>query len=64
MKNVTLGELELAVDPVISGIDSNVGFTRLYGSYIAWRTESTPTAIYSRRPTIGSKWRESTRRAR
>ena len=30
-----LPSLELAVDPVISGIDSNVGFTRLYGSYIA-----------------------------
>ncbi|HYF00966.1 MAG TPA: DUF1552 domain-containing protein, partial [Planctomycetota bacterium] len=29
---------------VISGIDSNVGYTRLYGSYIAWRTESTPVA--------------------
>lgn len=39
-----LPSLELAVDPVISGIDSNVGFTRLYGSYIAWRTESTPVA--------------------
>ena len=39
-----LPSLELAIDPVISGIDSNVGFTRLYGSYIAWRTESTPVA--------------------
>lgn len=39
-----LPSLELGVDPVISGIDSNVGYTRLYGSYIAWRTESTPVA--------------------
>lgn len=39
-----LPSLELAVDPVISGIDSNVGYTRLYGSYIAWRSESTPVA--------------------
>ena len=39
-----LPSLELGIDPVISGIDSNVGYTRLYGSYIAWRTESTPVA--------------------
>jgi hypothetical protein len=39
-----LPSLELGVDAVISGIDSNVGFTRLYGSYIAWRNASTPVA--------------------
>ena len=39
-----LPSLELAVDPVISGIDTNVGFTRLYGSYISWRTPSVPVA--------------------
>jgi hypothetical protein len=39
-----LPSLELGVDAVISGIDSNVGFTRLYGSYIAWRNASTPMA--------------------
>jgi hypothetical protein len=39
-----LPSLELGIDPVVSGIDSNVGYTRLYGSYIAWRTESTPVA--------------------
>jgi hypothetical protein len=39
-----LPSLELGIDPVISGIDSNVGYTRLYGSYIAWRSESTPVA--------------------
>ncbi|MFM1918987.1 MAG: hypothetical protein RLZZ303_621 [Candidatus Hydrogenedentota bacterium] len=36
--------LELGIDPVISGIDSNVGYTRLYGSYISWRTPTLPVA--------------------
>jgi hypothetical protein len=39
-----LPSLELGIDPVISGIDSNVGYTRLYGSYISWRSPSTPVA--------------------
>jgi len=39
-----LPSLELGIDPVISGIDSNVGYTRLYGSYISWRNASTPVA--------------------
>ncbi len=39
-----LPSLELGIDPVISGIDSNVGYTRLYGSYISWRTPTTPVA--------------------
>jgi hypothetical protein len=36
--------LELAIDPVVSGIDSAVGFTRLYGSYISWRAADVPMA--------------------
>jgi len=39
-----LPSLELGIDPVISGIDSNVGYTRLYGSYISWRSASQPVA--------------------
>jgi hypothetical protein len=39
-----LPSLELAIDPVISGIDSQVGFTRLYGSYISWRAADVPMA--------------------
>jgi hypothetical protein len=39
-----LPSLELAIDPVISGIDSQVGFTRLYGSYISWRSAGVPMA--------------------
>lgn len=36
--------LELGIDPVISGIDTNVGYTRLYGCYIAWRSPGMPLA--------------------
>jgi hypothetical protein len=36
--------LELGIEPVISGIDSNVGYTRLYGSYISWRSPTVPVA--------------------
>jgi hypothetical protein len=39
-----LSSLELGTDPVISGIDSNVGYTRLYGSYISWRSATLPVA--------------------
>lgn len=39
-----LPSLELGTEPVISGIDSNVGFTRLYGSHISWQTPSRPVA--------------------
>jgi Protein of unknown function (DUF1552) len=39
-----LPSLELGTEPVISGIDSNVGYTRLYGSYISWRSPTQPVA--------------------
>jgi Protein of unknown function (DUF1552) len=39
-----LPSLELGIDPVISGIDSVVGYTRLYGSYISWRSAGQPVA--------------------
>lgn len=39
-----LPSLELGVDPVISGIDSNVGYTRLYGSHISWQSANRPVA--------------------
>ncbi len=39
-----LPSLELGTEPVISGIDSNVGYTRLYGSYISWQTATRPMA--------------------
>jgi hypothetical protein len=39
-----LPSLELGTEPVITGIDSNVGYTRLYGSSISWETPSRPVA--------------------
>jgi Protein of unknown function (DUF1552) len=42
--NTPLPSLELGTEPVISGIDSNVGYTRLYGSHISWQTASRPLA--------------------
>lgn len=37
-----LPSLELSVDPVTAGIDVNVNYTRLYGSYISWSAPTTP----------------------
>ncbi|MFN5974720.1 MAG: DUF1552 domain-containing protein [Planctomyces sp.] len=39
-----LPSLELGTEPVISGIDSNVGYTRLYGSHISWQSPNRPVA--------------------
>jgi hypothetical protein len=37
-----LPSLELATDPVATGIDRNVNYTRLYASYISWRQANLP----------------------
>lgn len=37
-----LPSLELSVEPVTMGVDTNVGFTRIYGSHISWSTPTTP----------------------
>jgi hypothetical protein len=39
-----LPSLELAVEPVTTGVDTVVGYTRLYGSHIAWSSPTTPLA--------------------
>lgn len=39
-----LPSLELGIEPVSTGVDVNVGFTRLYGAHIAWSTPTTPLA--------------------
>ena len=56
-----LPSLELGTEPVISGIDSNVGYTRLYGSHISWQSANRPVAkeinprlVYDR--LFGQKW--------
>lgn len=38
-----LPSLELGIEPVATGVDTNVGFTRLYASHISWATPTTPT---------------------
>lgn len=37
-----LPSLELSVEPVTMGVDTNVGFTRIYGSHISWNSPTTP----------------------
>ena len=37
-----LPSLELGIEPVETGVDGIVGYTRLYGSHISWATPTTP----------------------
>jgi hypothetical protein len=39
-----LPSIELGIEPVTTGVDVNVGYTRLYGSHISWSTPTTPLA--------------------
>ena len=39
-----LPSLELGVEPPATGVDTNVGYTQLYGAHISWSTPSTPLA--------------------
>jgi hypothetical protein len=39
-----LPSLELGAEPVRSGVDVNVGYTRVYGCHIAWRQPTQPLA--------------------
>lgn len=39
-----LPSLELGIEPITTGVDVNVGYTRLYGSHIAWSSPTTPVA--------------------
>ncbi len=43
-RDTALPSLELGIDPVTTGVDTNVGYTRVYGSHIAWSTPTTPVA--------------------
>jgi hypothetical protein len=43
-RQTPLPSLELGVTPVSTGIDAAVGYTRLYGSHIAWSSPTTPLA--------------------
>ena len=39
-----LRSLELGIEPVRSGVDAVVGYTRVYGAHIAWRGPTSPLA--------------------
>ncbi|NBQ23533.1 MAG: DUF1552 domain-containing protein [Verrucomicrobia bacterium] len=39
-----LSSMELAISPVSVGVDTNVGYTRVYGSHIAWSRPTRPLA--------------------
>jgi hypothetical protein len=43
-KYTPLPSLELGSEPIRSGIDAVVGYTRVYGAHIAWRTPTQPLA--------------------
>ena len=43
-KRTPLPSLELGMDPVSTGVDTNVGYTRVYGSHIAWSGPKSPLA--------------------
>lgn len=43
-KFTPLRSLELGIDPVTTGVDTNVGYTRVYGSHIAWGGPTSPLA--------------------
>jgi hypothetical protein len=43
-RQTPLPSLELGISPVTTGVDKNVGYTRVYGSHIAWSGPTTPLA--------------------
>ena len=43
-KRTPIASLELGIEPESTGVDTNVGYTRVYGAHIAWSTPTTPLA--------------------
>jgi hypothetical protein len=41
-RHTKLPSLELGTEPVATGIDTNVNYTRLYASHISWKTSTVP----------------------
>jgi hypothetical protein len=41
-RDTKLPSLELGTEPVATGIDTNVNYTRLYASHISWKTPTVP----------------------
>ncbi|OYP36802.1 DUF1552 domain-containing protein [Rhodopirellula sp. MGV] len=69
-QHTPLRSLELGIDPVTTGVDTNVGYTRVYGSHIAWNGPTSPLAkelnpqsVFDRllratKPSAQSAWRD------
>jgi hypothetical protein len=62
-----LPSLELGLEPPATGVDSNVGYTQLYGAHIAWNQPTTPGACsiwFPRMPAdCSSSWAVRTKRS-
>jgi len=43
-RQTPIASLELGIAPVTTGVDKNVGYTRVYGSHIAWAGPASPLA--------------------
>jgi hypothetical protein len=43
-EHTPLPSLELGIEPESTGVDTNVGYTRVYGCHIAWSSPTTPLA--------------------
>lgn len=63
-----LPSLELGIEPESTGVDGNVGYTRVYGCHIAWSSPTTPLAreinpqsVYERLFRAGSPQSSSTK---
>jgi len=41
-RETRFASLEYGIDPITSGVDTNVGYTRLYGSSISWESPTRP----------------------
>lgn len=44
LNETPLPSLELAIDPVATGVDTNVGYTQVYGGHISWSGPTSPLA--------------------
>jgi hypothetical protein len=43
-RQTPIASMELGIAPVTTGVDKNVGYTRVYGSHIAWASPTQPLA--------------------
>lgn len=43
-RQTPIDSLQLGIDPVTTGVDTNVGYTRVYGSHISWAGPTSPMA--------------------